>query len=123
MKPAQGKLEALLHEYSDVFKGIGCIWDKNTGKEIEVKLVAIPTAQNPRHVAYHLQKPLKEWLDQGIEQQIFEKVPDGEPITWCSPLMVQPKPKYTNVEREKRQPQMIRRNGEIVKKGQVYHYF
>ena len=112
VKPAQDKLEALLHEYSDVFEGIGCIRDKNTGKEIEVKLEmdpeAIPTAQKPRHVAYHLQKPLKEWLDQGIEQQIFEKVPDGEPITWCSPLVVQPKPKYTNVEKEKLQSQMIR---------------
>ena len=69
---------------------------------------AIPVAQKPRNVAYYLQQPLKKWLDQGMEEGIFEPVPDGEPITWCSPLVVQPKPKYTNVEKEKLEPQMIR---------------
>ena len=69
---------------------------------------AVPTAQKPRHVAYHLQQLLKKWLEQGVQEEIFEKVPDGEPITWCSPLVVQPKPKYTNVDKEKLKPQMIR---------------
>ena len=58
-------------------------------------------------MAYHLQ-PLKEWLNQGVEEGIFEKVPDGEPIIWCSPLVVQPKPKYTEIDKEKLEPQMIR---------------
>ena len=69
---------------------------------------AVPTAQKPRHVAYHLQQLLKKWLEQGVQEEIFEKVPDGEPITWCSPLVVQSKPKYTNVNKEKLEPQMIR---------------
>ena len=69
---------------------------------------AVPTAQKPRCVAYHLQQLLKKWLGQGVQEEIFEKVPDGEPITWCSPLVVQPKPKYTNVDKEKLKPQMIR---------------
>ena len=59
-------IEALLSEYNDNFQGIGCFQDKSTGKEIEVKLEmdpeAIPVAQKPRLVPYHLQKPLKEWL-------------------------------------------------------------
>jgi len=59
-----------------------------------------PVAQKPRPVPYHLQKPLKDWLDQGVKEDIFEKVPDGEPITWCSPLVVQPKPKFTDVKNE-----------------------
>ena len=109
---ATGDVEAILDEYKEVFEGIGCIRDKNTGEEIEVKLEidpeAIPVAQKPRHVAYHLQQPLKEWLNQGVEEKIFEKVPDGEPITWCSPLVVQPKPKYTEIDKEKLEPQMIR---------------
>ena len=67
---------------------------------------ATPVAQKPRHVPYHLQEPLKKWIEQGVEEEIFEKVPDGEPITWCSPLVVQPKPKYA--ERETLEPQMIR---------------
>ena len=112
VKPAESKLEALVDEFSKVFEGIGCFQDRKTGKEIEVKLEmdpeAVPTAQKPRHVAYHLQQPLKKWLEQGVQEEIFEKVPDGEPITWCSPLVIQPKPKYTNVDKEKLEPQMIR---------------
>ena len=65
MKPPDD-IEALLSEYNDTFQGIGCFQDKSTGKEIEVKLEmdpeAIPVAQKPRVVPYHLQKPLKEWL-------------------------------------------------------------
>ena len=109
---AAGDVEAILDEYKEVFEGIGCILDKNTGEEIEVKLEiepeATPVAQKPRHVAYHLQEPLKKWLNQGVEEKIFEKVPDGEPITWCSPLVVQPKPKYTEIDKEKLEPQVIR---------------
>ncbi len=54
---------------------------------------AVPVAQKPRPVAYYLQKPLRSWLDQCIQEDIFEEVPDGEPVTWCSPLVVQPKAK------------------------------
>lgn len=108
---AKDELGALLDEYHDVFEGIGCIRDKNVGKEIaklEMDPEATPVAQKPRHVAFHLLQPLKEWLKQGTEQKIFEKVPEGEPITWCSPLVVQPKPKFTEIDKEKLEPQMIR---------------
>ena len=109
-QPETNDLEELLNEYKEVFEGIGCIRDKKTGKEIEVKLEmdpdAIPAAQKPRHVPYHLQQPLKEWLQLGVEENIFEKVSDGDSITWCSPLVVQPK--YTEVDNGKLDPQMIR---------------
>jgi len=42
---------------------------------------AEPVAQKPCPVPYHLQKALKEWLDQGVKEEMFEKVPDGETIT------------------------------------------
>ena len=112
VKPPADNIEALLSEYSKVFQGIGCFKDKNTSEKIEVKLEmdpeAIPVAQKPRPVPYHLQKPLKNWLEQGVKEEIFEKVPDGEPITWCSPLVVQPKPKYTDVKKEELEAEMIR---------------
>ena len=102
VKTLDVSIEAILSEYNDVFQGIGCFREKKTGKKIEVKLEmetdANPVAQKPRPVPYHLQKPLKAWLDQGVKEEIFEKVPDGEAITWCSPLVVQPKPKFTEVE-------------------------
>ena len=54
------------------------------------------------------QKPLKDWLDQGMKEEIFNKVPDGEAITWCSPLVVQPKPKFTEMKSEVLEFHMIR---------------
>ena len=59
-----------------------------------MKPEAVPVAQKPRQLPYYLQKPFRKWLDQGINEDIFEKVPDDEPITWCSPVVVQPKPKF-----------------------------
>ena len=84
VKPPADNIDALLNEYSEVFQGIGCFRDKNTGEQIEVKLEmnpeAIPVAQKPRPVPYYLQKPLKEWLEDEVKGEIFEKVPNGEPM-------------------------------------------
>ena len=60
---------------------------------------AIPVDQKPCPVPYHLQKPLKEWPEQGVKENIFEKFPGGETITWCSPLDEQPKPKYADIKK------------------------
>ena len=49
---------------------------------------AKPVAQKPRPVPYNLKETLKDWLEQRVKEEIFEKVPDGEAITWCSPLVV-----------------------------------
>ena len=112
VKTLDVSIEAILSEYNDVFQGIGCFREKKTGNKIEVKLEmetdAKTVAQKPRPVPYHLQKPLKAWLDQGVKEEIFEKVPDGEAITWCSPLVVQPKPKFTEMKSEVLESHMIR---------------
>ena len=42
---------------------------------------AVPVAQKPKPVTYYLQQPLKKWLEQCLEEEIFEEVPDGEPVT------------------------------------------
>ena len=108
VKTLDVSIEAILSEYND---GIGCFREKKTGKKIEVKLEmetdANPVAQKPRPVPYHLQKPLKAWLDQGVKEEIFKKVPDGEAITWCSPLVVQPKPKFTEMKSKVLESHMI----------------
>ena len=74
----------------------------NTGKKIEVKLEmetdAKPVAQKPCPVPYYLQKPLKDWLDQGVKEEILKVVPDGGATTWCSPLVVPPKPNFTEMK-------------------------
>ena len=95
------EMEALVAKYNYLFKSIGKMEDKKREKEIlgrfHLKASAIPVAQKPRSVPYYLQEPLKKWLDQGLAGDIFEKVPDDEPVTWCSPVVVQLKPKFAEV--------------------------
>ena len=43
-----------------------------------------------------------------MKNGIFEPVPADKPITWCSPIVVQPKPKYIHVEKDELQSNMIR---------------
>ena len=99
-------------KYKEVFDGIGMIRDNRDGQEIyatfTIKEGANPVAQKPRALPIYLRKPLKEWLDKCIESGIYEKVPDGEPIIWCSPLVVQPKPRFSQTDRDKLKPHMIR---------------
>ena len=58
---------------------------------------ATPVAQKPRPVLYYLQEPLRKWLEEFVKEEIFEKVAPGKPVTWFSPLVVQPKPRYSKV--------------------------
>lgn len=100
------KYHALKDKYREVFTGVGEI--KDMFARFNMKEGVAPVAQKPRNIAYHLQEPLKKQLDQGEADGIYEKVPQGEPITWCSPLVVQAKPRFTKVEKEKLEPNMIR---------------
>ena len=89
-------------EFPECLEGIGQIKDMKSGKEIRASLEidkdAREITQKPRPVAYHLVEPLKKWLEIGIREGIFEAVPRGEAITWCSPLVVQPKPRFVGQE-------------------------
>ena len=58
------------------------------------------------HALYHITYR-NHWLDQGMKE-IFEKVPDGEAITWCSPPVVQSKLKFTEIKSEELESRMIR---------------
>ncbi|KAL9953033.1 hypothetical protein ACROYT_G040383 [Oculina patagonica] len=72
------EIKEITDKYSDVFKGIGKIRDIKNGKEFYAKFSmrseAAPVAQRPRPVAYYLQEPLKKWLEQCVEEEIFEEV-------------------------------------------------
>ena len=68
--------------------------DNKSNKELYAQFImrpeAVPVAQRPRPVPYYLQKRLKLWLDQCVENSIFERVLNDEPITWCSLVVAQP---------------------------------
>ena len=114
VKQAEGEqdMNNLIIKYSHLFQGIGKIEDRENGREIlsrfHMKPGVVPVAQKPRHVPYYLQEPLKTWLDFSIQEDIFEKVPDDEPVTWCSPLVVQPKPRFAGLRSDQLEPHMIR---------------
>lgn len=82
--------------------------DKELYVQFDIKDNVVPVAQKPRPVPYYLQKPLKLWSEQCVEDDIFEHVPADEPVTWCSPIVVQPKPRYLHVANDELQPHMIR---------------
>ena len=96
------RIKEITNRYKQVFNGIGKIRDikndKNFYTKFTMKPEAVPVAQKPRPIAYYLQKPLKKWLVRCINEGIFEDVPEGEPVTWCSPLVVQLKPRFRNPE-------------------------
>ena len=99
-------VEEIVNKHANVFHGVGKI--KDMSAKFIMKPDAVPVAQKPRNVPYYLQRPLKEWLDRNIEDGLFERVPENEAITWCSPLVVQPKPKYKDTDKDKIEAHMIR---------------
>ena len=109
---AKSDIETILQQHEEVFKCIGKIFDTKNNEEFLVKFSmkadATPVAQKPRPVPYYLQEPLQRWLDECIKEEIFEKVEPGEPVTWYSPLVGQPKPRYSKVSKECLEPHMIR---------------
>ena len=43
-----------------------------------------------------------------MKADIFDEVPPGTPVQWCSPLVVVPKPKFSKVSQDKLESHMIR---------------
>ena len=88
-------LDRIIHEYESRFQGIGQV--KRDGRNVEIHLPlkenTEPVAQKPRRVPYHMMGPLKQRINQFVQEGIMEEVPEQESIGWCSPLVVQPKPK------------------------------
>ena len=100
MKPIP-EIQTILEQFHEVFQGIGKIFDKKKNTDFLVKFSmksgAVPVAQKPRPVQYYLQEPLRKWPDECIKEDIYEEVQPRELITWCSPLVVQPKPRYAKL--------------------------
>ena len=106
------RIKEITNRYKQVFNGIGKIRDikndKNFYTKFTMKPEAVPVAQKPRPIAYYLQKPLKKWLERCINEDTFEEVQEGEPVTWCSPLVVQPKLRFGSTDKNQLEPHIIR---------------
>ena len=110
-KPNSG-IKKINKQISGTFKGIDKIRDNKNDEDFYAKFSmkpeATPVAQRPRPAAYYLQEPLKKTLEQYLKEGIFKQVPEGKPLTWCSSLVVQPKPKFYGTPKEDPEPHMIR---------------
>ena len=78
-----------IHEtYGEVFNGIGCF---EGSLSLQLKLDSKPYQAPPRHVAYALQKPLKEELQQVQELDIIMPLGVDETAEWCNSFVLVPK--------------------------------
>ena len=87
------ELNKMIDRHKKRFQGIGkAMRDREEIKiKVPTKENATPIAQKPRRVPYLLTDPLKNQLEEFVSQH--------EAIMWCSPLIVQPKPKNPNTIR------------------------
>ena len=83
---------------------------------------ATPVAQKPRNASYHLRKPVKKLLDERINKEIFEEILTNDAIIWCSPFLVQRKPKFAEMKKDDLKPHRIRANAQALKIDDlIYH--
>ena len=75
-------------KFNDVFNGIGCF--KGTFS-LQLKPDSKPYQVPPRHVAYALQKPLQEELEQLQQLDIIAPLGIDKILEWCNSFVVVPK--------------------------------
>ena len=116
VKQAEGEqdMNNLITKYSHLFQGIGKIEDRKNGREIlsqfHMKPRVVPVAQKPRQVQYYLQAPLKKVVGLRHSRRYLREstLPDDEPVTCCSHLVVLPKPRFAGLRSDLLEPYMIR---------------
>ena len=79
----------IVPEYDCLFHGI--TKHKRAKVKIGVDESVMPVAQVNRRIPHRYQNKLKEQLQKLEEAGVVESVPDDEPTTWISPLVIQPK--------------------------------
>jgi hypothetical protein len=73
---------------SSPFRSMNCV-----PAHIHLKEDAKPHAiHSPFSIPMHWRQQVKEKLDKDVEDGVIEQVPIGEPVTWCSPMVVTAKP-------------------------------
>ena len=50
-----------------------------------MKPEAASVAQKRKQVPHFRQEPLNKWLEQGVNEDILEKVPEDGLVSWCPP--------------------------------------
>ena len=82
-------VRAIIDEYKQVFEGLGKLKDDDVKLNIDNE--AIPQAQQPRRIPFHIRKKVKDALKELQHQGIIEPVPANQPTPWLSPIVAVPK--------------------------------
>ena len=84
-----GRAECDIRErYSSLFSGIGLL--KEYEQELHIEDTVKPVAEHVRRIPFGLREKVNKKLDELLELDIIEEVPEG-PSGWVSPLVVVPK--------------------------------
>ena len=80
-----GRADCRLHEYDDLFNGLGKL--KNYQVQLHIDVNVPPIAQPHRRVPFHVRKQLEEQLRQDEELGVIERVesPRRGCLLWWSP--------------------------------------
>ena len=82
-------VRAIIDEYKQVFEGLGKLKDDDVKLNIDNE--AIPQAQQPRRIPFHIRTKVKDALKELQHQGIIEPVPANQPTPWLSPIEAVPK--------------------------------
>ena len=78
----------IVAQYKSLFSGVGVL--KNFELKLHIDESVKPVAQSPRRIPFQLRDKVDCKLNELIDADIIEEVPDG-PTEWVSPLVVIPK--------------------------------
>ena len=110
-KDLKTEIKEMTEQYTVMYlrvSGRSEVYIKNGKEQCEVQHEIRSIARSSKtNTSGLLPARLKKWFGQCVEEEIFEEVPEGEAVTWCFPLVVQPKPKFNTVDKEKLEPHMI----------------
>ena len=79
----------LLHEYQDIFQGIGKLKDFQVKLHIDESVQHV--TQPHRRIPFHMRKRVESELNQLQEKGVIERI--SGPLPWVSPIVATPKPK------------------------------
>ena len=81
-------MQKIHNRFGNIFNGIGCFEGMFS---LQLKPDSKPYQVHPRHVAYVLQKPFKEELEQLQKMDIITPLGVDEMAEWCNSFVLVPK--------------------------------
>ena len=82
------QLNDTLNGYAHVFRGLGKLKDSKICLNIDESIT--PVALTQRRLPFHIRDRVDKALDQLLEDDVIEQVPENQPTPWVSPIVAIP---------------------------------